>query len=292
MPRWKSPHWTEVEGQDPTAEAVLRDAAVPVGSWVLPKSASIESYQNRQWVVANYGPHTTVRVGVRTAGLLERFLRLDAAPASRIRAFAGKFGLLSPPSGRWRDFSRGGEMRWGETLEPYRAYASLAVAVLRLGRRLRADETLDVVDVRVLREFINTRGLLSDLPRIARHPAEDRDEPPPGPAERDGWRQLQWWRVAAVVNWWFAKGQVHPTVVADSHRGPIIRWSGGLWGALGGQLLNAIRREANLAVCDYCGREFKLGRRPKQGAQRHCCGRTACVRARRAESMRWSRASQ
>lgn len=206
----------------------------------------------------------------------------------RVRDFVKRFGLLHAPIEVGEDRSSGGIRRLAERVSVYRRYAGLLRAALAVNRRLNAGERVNPEDLMLLREFILKDGLSTD--RIFEETvASDAVAPPASGKERNRWLLTQWWRVSAVVNWWLEVGRVRPVLRLHIRRPPTIRWSGDIWGAIGGLALFAVRYEANVALCDYCAREFDLSRRPRSNAKRRCCGRPACVRDRRAESMRQSR---
>ena len=58
--------------------------------------------------------------------------------------------------------------------------------------------------------------------------------PPPSGKERRDWELVQWMVVEDVLNWWFEAGGVRPVLLMLPQKSPVVRWSGGVWGTMGG----------------------------------------------------------
>jgi hypothetical protein len=239
-----------------------------------------------------------------TDGLLGRFLALADAPGGRILTFARRYGIphndqaplkqFMPVGGAgiegWGRFRRGNW--WGTETASVRQDAALLKATLRLYRRLQTGPAFIQEDnaIRTVREFLRHSGLDRDRIRELRHPYAEQDVPRLGTRELPQWWALQRDRVLGVANWWLERGSVHPRLVVLPSSRVALRWTGGLWGGLGAQVIYTLRRESNVAICDYCDREFRLSRRPREGALTRCCPRKGCQREYRADRMRQARA--
>lgn len=270
-------------------------AALPTVGWPRPRDARLvrAGQGPREWVVVDFALDD--RAAYDTAGLLARFLRLSDARPRQILAFARRYGVPLDPQGASPPFPREGGNYWGIELAALRQYSSVMDAALSLQRRVETKRAYVVQgdsSVRRVREFLREHGSPADRIRELRHPHAADDVPRVGPAELPRWWVLQRHRVTGVVNWWLERGKVHPCLVVLPNGRLAERWTGGLWGVLGGQLLYAVRRETNVAICDYCGQEFRLSRRPREGARVRCCMRPACQRAYRADRMRQARAAK
>lgn len=276
----------ELEPHRPT-----KGASVPAIGWWRPVGARLVQ-RTRECVGVRFalggGKHV-----YDTDGLLPRFLALANARRQRILAFARRYGIPQDPLKAWRQFPDEPGDSWGMELSDLRRYASLLDATLRLYRRIESGRayTRDRDDaIKTVREFLRVHGLVADRLNELRHPHAAHDVPRVGPADLPKWWALQRDRVVGVANWWLQRGKVYPQAVVLPNGRLAVRWTGGLWGALGGQLLYALRRETNVAVCDYCDREFRLSRRPREGAEIRCCLRTSCEQRYRAHRMRQTRA--
>ncbi len=274
---------------------------VPMVGWSRPVSARLhkegEGHRVEDWIIVDFGLGAGGTL-YDTDGLLAHFVGLHDAPPKRILAFARRFGLLLD-SRRWRQFPPEGGDSWGMEVSVFRRYASLLNATLRLQRCLQVGGQVEPGDVETVRKFLRNHGLDGDRyrearlgPNIgnirrARHQEEELRL-----TSRGKWVALQRARVVGVINWWYESGNVHPRVVVFPSGRLAVRWTGGLWGGLGGQLLYAIRREGRIAVCDYCHREFRLSRRPRTGAQARCCNKETCKREYRRHRMQQTRARQ
>ena len=286
------PRWKELIGQNLERDAVPLDFRPPSGGWWLPESAQLAEHHGKEFVVADYGAPGEARIGTRARGLLERFVKLESASSTRVCSFVSKFGLIEAPTStpRAKAFYEVSGTARGEEVQKYRELSGVLTATLRIARRMQVNIGMDVQDIATVKGFLEGQVDPGDLAFFWQHPMDDAIDPPAGVKSLSEWRNLQSRRVAAIVNWWMHRGRVSPTLVIVKTR-PVVRWSGGLWGAIGGQLLYAVRREEMIAVCDYCNREFPLTRKPRRAAKRRCCGNTECARARSRESMRFSRAS-
>lgn len=272
-----------------------KGASVPVVGWWRPEGARLlrkrTGQRTREWVVVRF-PLGHRRELYDTDRLLPRFLALADARRRQILAFARRYGIPQDPFRAWRQFPDEPGNSWGMELSDLRRYASRLRATLRLQRRVedRRAYSRDADDtIKTVREFLRDEGLVPDRMRELRHPYAAHDVPRVGPADLPKWWDLQRDRVIGVVNYWLERG-IHPQAVALPNGRLAVRWTGGLWGALGGQLLYALRREANVAICDYCDREFRLSRRPRKGAAIRCCPRKPCERRYRAGRMQQTRA--
>ena len=101
---------------------------------------------------------------------------------------------------------------------------------------------LDAQDIATVKDFLERQAEPGDLAFFWQHPLDEPVLPPTGGKALGQWQELQSRRVAAVVNWWMHVGRINPRLVVVNNK-PVVRWSGGLWGAIVGQLLYAVRRE-------------------------------------------------
>ena len=262
-------------------QAMARGVAPPVIGWWRPVSARLHREgQNEHlvdWVVVDLA-ESERRPEPDTDGLLARFVGLDVAPPGRILDFARKYGLPLDPNQAWKQFPMEKGEQWGTPISTFHTYASLLKATLRVHSRLQARDGVEVSDVQTVRKFLKRYALAEDARGFALHEYGEHDAPPAGTANLNRWRTLQGARVAGVINWWLERGRVHPRLVVFPTGRSALRWTGGLWGALGGQLIYAVRQEERVAVCDYCHKEFQLQRRPRTGAQTRCCEKLKCRR--------------
>jgi hypothetical protein len=290
--------------------------SIPVVGWWRPVDALLiaesKGREAVEWIVVDLALDGS-RVQYGTEGLLNSLVALAEAPADEILAFARRYGIPQNPVKAWRQFLPGPGPTdavwrrfergnwWGMEVSKVRYYAGLLRAVLRLHRAVQTTDRIEwrhvKTDAATVREFIWHHGLAEDLDRELRAPRRaneshlsERSEYEFSLTSRVRWKELQRGRVAGVLNWWLERGKVHTRLVVLPNGRLAVRWTRGLWGVLGGELLYSLRREGNVAVCDYCDREFRLSRRPRRGAQTRCCERLACQREYRTERMRQARA--
>lgn len=73
-----------------------------------------------------------------------------------------------------------------------------------------------------------------------------------------------------VIFWWLIAGDVTPLFTWDE-KGTKVEFGGGLFGALGLQLMRAVSRAHSLSVCSGCGQTYeRMNRRPKAGQRNYC----------------------
>lgn len=269
-------------------ELLEPEGAQRTSQWPLPTDVVLSDVDGQRVVRCEYGNPAGLRscedAVVRTA--LDRLRRLASGSAERVRDFVMRFGplfqheefsgvrnpYLLPYSG-----TRGGELvAW------YREMACLLTAVTRIAASARRGERLFVADLLAVRLGLHSRDLVADYttklaiaecerllakaggaPEIVRVPLDSS-------AKRI---------VEGVVNWWLLAGETGPRLRWRDSAPAVVVWTGGLWGAIGAQLLSDIRRGGKTAECDGCGREVLRRRRPKSG-QRVWCGRPECERLR------------
>jgi hypothetical protein len=204
-----------------------------------------------------------------------------------VRRFVRDYGALQlePSSGFPRhrrdhypigDLDESGRFHAAEELEWYYQYAELLRAVLDLTRQLRSRSEISREDLRRFREFLERvpadathvaplgTGLFALVAKLSRgQTGETRLE-----SERrvdEGQRTRARALVSGVVNWWMALGRVTPVVRwARGSRLPQVLWAGGLWAAIGSQLLLAVAEDRTdddepphkRVRCSQCGRRI------------------------------------
>jgi len=221
---------------------------------------------------------------------LDRLRRLDGASDVRVRDFVRAFGSLFEPEDAVgvgypavHFHAEGGR----EAIAPYREIATLLSATLRLVSLIRRRRSVAVDDLRTVHNWLASNGLGADYTvKIATASCARLL------ANTVGSRVVFELSLRAVpvgvVNWWLQAKRVRPLLTWRDADRPAVRWTGGLWGLVGAQLMFAVRSGEKLAECDGCGGEVRHKRRPKSG-QQTWCDSDECVRIRNREAKRRSR---
>lgn len=214
--------------------------------------------------------------------LLGEFVLLADAPSEAIRDYAEQYGVLflcpdhRLPAGdltdhhlpRWRarrnrqlpvrcqpdaTVQRGGRMDGVEPVISWRRFALLARALIKVAAELRAD-----------REPPDTSAAWMEVILWAQRRQ----------CAFAGVRRGKQHTVAAVVDDWMALGDVR-SAFSWPKSGPRVTYAvGGLFGALGLQLMLAVSNVQALVLCSSCGKAYRPRRLPRSG--RHYC--PACRR--------------
>lgn len=101
--------------------------------------------------------------------------------------------------------------------------------------------------------------------KMAFPPVDPRHDALP-PYEESAVRTL----VSTAIFWWLEAGDVRPMFWWDE-QGTHVEFGGGLFGALGLQLMRAAGRAHSLSICSGCGQTYqRLNRRPKTGQRNYC----------------------
>lgn len=257
-----------------------------------------------------------------------RFLRLDSAPAVRVRDFVGHFGMLG-----FADDGLPGVPDevpfeeppfWGGHAEPvkwYRHYAGVAAATIRIAAYIREHRPPEVEDLKWLwlhwvlvnegvaedpgrwnTDAVSRGGWVAQLAlskelkqRLGLDDVElleDEEDRPAVPR----WLQPSGKfppapaaAVLSVVRWWLIKGETELALAWDYEREDFTwGWHGGLWSRLGRHLLYTVRGARGGSNCDGCGRFVRHQRAPKSG-QQVWCHRLACRRIQQREAKQRSR---
>jgi hypothetical protein len=260
---------------------------VPIHEWLLPTRGSVKIENG--WVRVSLDPTMRRRADRWESELLARFRELEVTPEQplnegRLRKFVERFGLLGAPFPGRSTMST-------ERVENFTEAAGLAGAILRVATAARSGHDARMQDILSLRTFLGTHYEGVELARAEfRNRLATVDWVPRSDPQWQRWIGIQRVRVAVAVTWWLSDVRTVVTWNAQSSADLRVRWTGGPWGAVGGQLLHAIRREQLIATCDYCGQEFRPLRRPKAGARSTCCKRPDCRRLRGSQAMRSLRA--
>jgi hypothetical protein len=278
MPRNRRPTaGTLLRSLEPTHSQDAQEQ--PVFGWALPSSVVILGAGVKRQVRSSFdaGPRIATQSHVRE--VLPAFLRLAEAPHATIRAFVQRFGPLrisreptddgtfidgdveytmSDDGFRWPWIN---ELQWSdrpiitEPIESYRKYAGVAVATISSAVRARQGQSMLDDDLGTLRPFLSA-------------PAQDQT-----PAVV----------VAEIVNRWMLAGSSRPMLVWNG-RTPLVAWTGGLWGAIGTQLMARVLRDVGPIVCANCGATVRGRKRRPKANQLTWCTKPECVRAKYRES--------
>lgn len=209
---------------------------------------------------------------VNPAGMLDFFLRIKDGPG--VARFAERFGVLGickhgraegawlPPvhaklagaSGMcWPERADGDRFR--EPVDGWLGYVRLARAILSLSAVgiTKAGEDWEALHNEAVKGLAGWRALSKDQ-RITMAKA---------PAFVDA-------NVSIAVNLWLIMGQVRP-ILAGTGRQSSFQLEGSTFGTVGAQLMIAVSRAHDLAVCSGCGETyFRRGRRPQPGQRNFC----------------------
>jgi hypothetical protein len=269
-------------------ELLAPEGAQRTSQWLLPTDVVLSDVNGQRAVRCEYGKPASPRIcedaAARTA--LDRLRRLTSGPAERVRDYVLRFGPLF----RHEEFSGVrnpyllpySETRGGELVAWYREMASLLTAVTRIAACARRRERLFVADLLAVRLGLHSRDVVADYTTKLAIAACERLLAKVGGASKvvrvpfdPSAKRI----VEGVVNWWLLAGDIGPRLRWRDSAPAGVVWTGGLWGAIGAQLLSDIRRGGKTAECDGCGREVLRRRRPKSG-QRVWCSRLECERLR------------
>ena len=207
------------------------------------------------------------------SGMLERFLRLQAAPPYEIHRYAKRWGVLGickhglPENHSYPCFSRSIDDilrictpvesckhpgRFEESIESWRKYSKVANLLLSIVANLRKGVQIKPEDWSELSEWSSpTSGITITGTRLK----TDRE------------------RAAEIVQRWLDLGGVRPFLKWNSTTpsfalGAPSRY--GLFGALGIQLLLMVNNIDGFAICAGCGSPYSPSRRPQAGRRSYC----------------------
>lgn len=210
--------------------------------------------------------------------LLSDFLKLEGAGEDGVVAFARRHGVLGickdglPASHNdvIRSLLNAGtscepllsSARPGwywEPFKPYRVLAEVARAMLKVGADLHDGKPGCEEDWQRITPAIPDLSVLLEDPRVP-------------------WRRAA---LTAALSCWLRLGAVEPSLYWPAAGPTIVLSVGGLFGALGVQLLTAVASSSGPIFCSGCGAWFQRRRRPPLSQRRFCeqCGRKAAVRA-------------
>jgi hypothetical protein len=267
------------------------DSQQRVTSWLIPSSVELCELNGAVALQLSYSDddqYLRDAGGARAA--LDRLRRLDGAPDFRVRDFVRAFGSLLVPDDAMGigypavQFRPQGDR---EAIHPYREIAALLSATTRLASLVRRRQSVAVGDLRVVHHWLASNGLGADYTvKIAAATCERLTTNARG--SRTVFDPSLPSIPVGVVNWWLQAKSVRPLLTWRDADRPSVRWTGGLWGLIGAQLMFAVRAGEGLAECDGCGREVRHERRPKAG-QLTWCDSIECTRARNREAKRRSR---
>lgn len=234
------------------------------------------------------------RLSASAAGVLQGFVRLAGASERQVAVFVRRYGPLNlnetgDPLGRLDPWSTIQPV--DEPIEAYLFLARVCRAALAVANTpLLSRSSLSDAQQAERRAFQGTRFVTREDARPIYELIARRRGKPDGrtlmtssAANRTGDGAVL---AAAVVNWWLAVGDVRPALHIEERarvRGGAIRYgaTGGLWGAIGLELLAAVQGQSDTVLCDVCGQPSlrRRLRRRKQG-QHSYCGRPECERVR------------
>jgi hypothetical protein len=287
----------ELEARFRTADRLL--VAPPTSGWLIPAKVGLGSWRNEPTVICEFDhPNWTGAVTLSKSSdrwvresdranqrALEMFLELEDASDTRIREFVQEHGPIRvmPNGGVIADHvGLPSSKPFFEPLRWYRDYAKLAGATIRASIAVVHGEPIASDDVIVLRDFM-VRTFRKDDSR-ERRPGEDDFmrfvltlEAIKKHAHEATSDEARAAIVMTVTNWWLEVKAVRQRLDwfgADRR----VRWTGGLWGAIGLQLMRRVQRELGRVVCARCGKPLgptEDGRRHRPGAR---CPRKECVR--------------
>jgi hypothetical protein len=230
------------------------------------------------------------RDATRARSALDRLRRLDGASDLRVRAFVMEFGSLFRPDdamgvGYPNVYFRleGGR----EAIDSYREVAKVLAATMRLVSLIRRKRSVAVSDLRVVRDWLAVNSLGADYTVKTAEATSTRLLGNAGGSRvmfDDSLRDVP----AGVVNRWLQAQAVRPFLTWRNAERPEVRWTAGLWGLIGAQLMFAVRAGERVTACDGCGAEVQHKRQPKAG-QMSWCTSSECTRLRNREAKRQSR---
>lgn len=283
--RWRLPDRVEVPPIRDATGAVVDGVVMPVYSAAASARRRGEP-GGEKWVDA-----------ARARGAMAALAGLAAGELADVEQFVRKFGALNVDrdTGLPRSTSEypAGDLP-GAPSSGSSAF-ELASDYIRLARALdRALEILDAIrrgsvdpgrlnDLHErLKELPDTNGTLLAA-RFSR--SANFDGAADSAAQR---RQRGRFLVASFVNWWMTAGHMTPLVRWRTQRIANVLWNGGLWGAVGSQLLITVAEERQFSTaasprrvrCAYCGKRI-----PRQRIKANpCCDAKKCQARRVAES--------
>lgn len=286
-----------VRSQNPDDLAAQTDLASfvswqPVTAWLIPSSVELCVLDGAAALAIGYADGSThARDATSARHALDRLRRLDGASDVRFRAFVQAYGSLFRPDdamgvGYPAVFfqSEGGR----EAIGPYREIAKLLAATLRLVARIRRRGSVTASDLRIVHDWLATNELGTDYTVkvgaaiCARVLAGAR-------GERVAFHVSLRGVPVGVVNWWLRAQAIRPLLTWREGDRPLVRWTGGLWGVIGAQLIFAVRAGERMIECQGCGGEVQRKRQPKTG-QSSWCDDIDCARIRDRAAKRRSRA--
>lgn len=203
------------------------------------------------------------RSQVDATGALDTFVRIKIP--EQILSFAQRYGPLGlckhgrPPMHRGRDQER----RWcspcgNESLKRWLDYVELARSCLNFTATIDVDPNKIKIPAKYFKRIVSNQP--KNIPDYKMVSALGFGK----------------WLVVDIINEWLGDAGVWPMLNWDSKEPTLILSGGGIFGALGIQLLSAMTR-SNLAVCSGCGMPYirKL-RKPQRGKRNFCpeCGET------------------
>jgi hypothetical protein len=296
----------------PDPADVTMEIGRPALPWTRPEAVEIDI--PRGIVRASY-PAIEGRLRAHRGGALERFRQIalaktDEGRHSQIVNFVRRYGLLiSPFSHQEPGENVGLFFVYEEPLGDYLTLSKLINSTLSLHERVHAGRPLPAEEVETVADFIlhhtavpislRREGLDKSKAWIALWRRFDE----PLPQEHRGksgnlrkiWRDLQADRVVEVFNVWVRRGRVIPALTwhGDQLRGD--QWTGAAWGALAGELQDALLGRSTYGVCAYCSKAYKAPhKRPRRSYAgkpvNPCCLEPECLRAKRRVQTARSRA--
>jgi hypothetical protein len=209
--------------------------------------------------------------------LLERFLRLAAAPAPQIHRFASRFGALLVFCRTENRKAPPGKLVVVENCEVWRYFAASMRSLLRIASTYQADRRPDPAD------WDRIGSCPPSLVPTKERPRDPLSSSRFGPEEtwiamahfvRTGSdRDRTMW--ARLLNVLLELGRVRPWLVwerTESAARPKLMFSGrNLLSYLALQLCLRASKHDSFAVCSYCEREYTPTRRAPKAGQRNFC---------------------
>lgn len=291
------------------AKKDLAVSEMPTAGFRMPASVQIIKSAGAVALETTFGGKTPESFELSAVrGAMSAFIALEDGNDVKIQRFVIAHGPLSLN----RDGTvRGFEAQSGSLIEPvdpgYRFYARVAAAAARSALAAVQFEAPDPGDEAVFldflrREFPEVRGKSDEL-RIPSISVLRREATRSvglavsllaGDRKKEDQGELAAVIARTIVNWWLDVRDVRPLLWQNANAPARLqkRWSGGLWGAIGNQLLERVERDLGTPRCNNCGRAVtmrKRERRPKTG-QRIWCGEKVCRRAKEREAKARSRA--
>lgn len=277
---------------------MLSGGEPPIAPWEVPKDkGAVEMMSDgvRLHLALEIGRFLRDRRHVSARRILGSFVGLVGAGRTRVLRFARRFGALGL-HGEGVPFAAVESLRpiTVESIEAYTRHARLAAGVLRLAHRLQraADDEhvrAEADDIRVIgdhwrwweaqrMEYQKRHSILFPFqaPQFGMLLGGGMTGSSPGiPPARD--HLLTRHIIEQVVNWWLETSFAGPLLQSRGRQWMVVTDSGGAWGAIGMCIAHAIRRGANVAVCNNCGDPVVRGRRAAEG-RRSWCDRDECQR--------------